>query len=50
MKYRVDISLKGYIEVEANSEQEAKEITEDGFSLVQFNCEDSEVGEISLQV
>jgi len=48
MKYRVDVSLEGYIEVEADSQAEAREHAEDGFSISDFNCEDTEVGEISL--
>ena len=48
MKYRVDVSLEGYLELEADSEAEAREAAEDGFSFSDFNCEDTEVGEISL--
>ena len=47
MKYRVDVLLEGYIEVEADSQAEAKKHAEDGFSMSDFNCEETEVGEIS---
>lgn len=47
-KYRVDVTLEGYIEIEADSEAEAKEHAEDGFSIDQFQCEDTEAGEVSL--
>ena len=46
-KYRVDVTLEGYIELEAESEIQAKNHAEDGFSLDQFQCEDTEIGEIS---
>lgn len=48
MKYRIDITLEGYIEIEANSKEEAKEIAEDGFAMNQFNCEYDEIGEVSV--
>ncbi len=48
MKYRVDITLEGYIEVDEDTEEEAMAHAEDGFSLSQFYCEDSEIGEVSL--
>ena len=47
MEYRVDVILTGYIELEADSDEEAKEHAEDGFSIDQFNCEDVEVDAIS---
>jgi hypothetical protein len=46
-KYRVDVTIEGYIEIEADSEAEAKEHAEDGFSIDQFQCEDTEVDEIT---
>jgi hypothetical protein len=48
MKYRVDVTLEGYIEIEADSEAEATEHAEDGFSIEQFQCEDTEIGEVSV--
>jgi len=45
-KYRVDVTLEGYIEIEAETETEAKEHAEDGFSIDQFRCEDTEIGDI----
>jgi hypothetical protein len=46
-KYRVDVTLEGYIEIEADSATEAKNHAEDGFSIDQFQCEDTEIGEIA---
>ena len=48
MKYRVYVTLEGYIEVDADSEKEAIERTEEGFSLADFHCEDSNVFEAEL--
>jgi hypothetical protein len=47
-KYRVDVTLEGYIEIEAESKTEAREHGEDGFSMDQFQCEDTEIGDITL--
>ncbi len=47
MKYRVDITINGYVEVEANSKEEAREIIEDGYSLGEVQFEDDDIGEIS---
>ena len=46
MKYRVDITIEGYIEVEADSKEEAQERAEDGFSWNEFNCFDVTVDEV----
>ncbi len=46
MIFKIDVELNGYIELEAESEEEAKEHAEDGFSLDQFQCVDTEIGEI----
>ena len=48
MKYRVNVTLEGYIEVDADSEKESIERTEEGFSLAEFYCEDSDVFEAEL--
>jgi len=45
MKYRVNVTMEGYVEVEADSEKEAIEQVEDGFSTSQFHCEDTDVFE-----
>jgi hypothetical protein len=47
MKYTVEITMNGSITVEANSEDEALEIADDGFELNDFHCYDYEVGEVS---
>lgn len=47
-KYRVDITLEGCIEIEADSKAEAEFHANEGFSMDQFQCEDTEVGEASL--
>ena len=46
MKFRVYISLEGYIELEADSEEEAVAHVEDGFSIDQFQCEDAGIDEV----
>ena len=46
MKYTVEVTLTGTIEVEAESLEEARGIFEDGFSISQFHCENSEIDDI----
>lgn len=46
MKYRVDLTIEGYIEVAANSEEEARLKVEDGYSLSSVNMETDEINEI----
>ena len=46
MKYTAEVTLKGTIEVEADSLEEARTILEDGFSASQFHCEDSDVDDV----
>jgi len=48
MKYRVNVTLEGYIEVEADTEKEAIEYAEEGFAMGEFHCEDSDVFEAEL--
>jgi len=47
MKYRVDLTIEGYIEVEAESEGEARKIAEDGYSLGSVTFESDEINEIT---
>jgi len=47
MKYRVDLTITGYLEIEANSKDEAREIVENGYSLTEFNFEDDDIDDIS---
>jgi len=47
-KYQVGVTLEGYIELEAESEAEARDHAEDGFSVEQFRCTDTDIGEITL--
>lgn len=35
-KYRVDVTLEGYIEIEADDATEARDHAEDGFSIDQW--------------
>ena len=46
MKYRAEVTLKGIVEIEADSIEQAKEIADDGFSLTQFECEDVKVDDV----
>ena len=47
MKYRVDLTIEGYIEVDANSEEEAREKVEDGYSLSSVTVERDEITDIN---
>lgn len=44
--YRVELTLTGYVDVEANSVDEAREIIEEGYSLTDFNVEDDEIDDV----
>ncbi len=46
MKYKVSLTITGYIEIEADSEQEAREQFEDGYSLSSVIVETDELDEI----
>jgi len=46
MIFVADVTLKGTVEVESDNIEDAKAKMEDGFSLKDFNCEDSEVDDI----
>lgn len=49
MKYQFRVEITGFLEIEANSEQEAIEIVEDGYSILDIQVEDTEeelIGEI----
>lgn len=47
MKYKVELTIQGYVEVEADSESDARAQVEDGYSMNDFNFEDDEIGDIS---
>ena len=47
MKYRVDLTIKGHIEVDANSEEEARLKVEDGYPLSDVVVEDDEIDEVA---
>jgi len=47
MKYIADLTLKGVIEVEAASEEEARKILEDGYSMANVQIIDDEIDEIN---
>ena len=47
MKYRVDLTIEGYIEVDADSKEEARLKVGDGYSLSSVIFVDDEMGEIS---
>jgi len=47
MKYRVEITINGYLEVEASSREEAEEIVEDGYSLNDLTVVDDDIDGIS---
>lgn len=46
MKYRIDLSINGYLEIEANSKEEAREIVESGYPLSDLIFEDDEIDDI----
>jgi len=46
MKYIVDLTIIGNIEVEAESKEEARKIIDDGYSLSQVNGESDEIDDI----
>ena len=47
MKYRVDLTIEGYIEIDAESTEEARAKCEDGYSLSAVNVETDEINEIT---
>ena len=49
MKYIADLTLKGVIEVEADSEDAARKILEDGYSMDNVQIIDDEIDEINLE-
>ena len=48
MKYIVELTIDGSLEIEAESEQEARERVEDGYSLTDFIFERDEINDIYL--
>lgn len=47
MKYRVDLTITGYIEVEADTKDEAREKAEEGYSLNDVTVESDEIDDVS---
>jgi len=47
VKFRVDLTIEGYIKVEADSKEEARDKVEDGYSLSDVTVVDDEVDEIT---
>ena len=48
MKYKVELTVKGYLEIEASSELEAREMVEDGFSPDDFYWQDDDIDDVRL--
>ena len=48
MKYRIDLTIDGYIEIEASSEAEARDRIDDGYSLQDVTVTDDDIKEIVL--
>jgi len=46
LKYGVDISISGYLEVEAESKEAAKAKVEDGYSLTNVQVMDDEIDQV----
>jgi len=44
--YRVEITLRGYVDIEADSASEARQIIEEGYSLSDFHVEDDEIDDV----
>jgi len=47
MKYGIDITLTGYLEVEAETKEEARAKFEDGYSLSDVQVIDDEIDDIN---
>lgn len=46
MQFRAEVTLSGYVEFEAESLEDAKARMEDGFSIDEFECIDTDVEDI----
>ena len=46
MKYIVELSVRGYVEVEAETKEEARRKVEDGWSLNDFVMQDDDIEEV----
>lgn len=47
MKYIADLTLKGFIEIEAGSLEDARKILEDGYSMSNVHIIDDEIDDIN---
>ena len=47
MKYRVDLTIQGFLEIEADSVEDARAQVEEGYSLSDLTFESDEVDDIS---
>ena len=43
MKYRIPVTINGYIEIEAGSEEDAQAHAEDGYSITDVEVSDNEL-------
>ena len=48
MKFKVDLTIEAYIEIEADSEEEARANVEDGYSLSNIYLVSDEIDDVSL--
>lgn len=47
MKYAIDLTLKGYLEVEAETKEEARAKVDDGYSMSDVHIIDDEIDDIN---
>ncbi|MBU1067088.1 hypothetical protein KKE60_04845 [Patescibacteria group bacterium] len=48
MKYRVELTVYGYVDIEASSKEEAEKIVEDGYSFNDLNFVNDEIDAVEL--
>ena len=46
MKFRVDLTIEGYLLIEADSKEDAQDIVENGYSMNDFIFEDDTIDDI----
>jgi len=49
MKYKVYLTINGFIEVDAEDESEAREIAEAGYSITDVVVESDEIDDVELE-